>query len=66
MSTKPITLRITDTTDNKYIGCVISYDKRPLEMRDGFIFHYEKVIKLQDGYRFVSSSYIIDTVEIKQ
>lgn len=65
MKTKKIKLRITDTTDGKYVGCVLDSDNNPIKLNDGTMIYYDKVIQLPDGLRFASSSYIIDTIEIK-
>ena len=58
-------LRITDTTDGKYIGSIITPDSNPIILSDGTMIYYDKVIQLPDGLRFAGSSYIIDTIEIK-
>jgi hypothetical protein len=58
-------LRITDTTDGKYIGSVINSDNNPITLSDGTMIYYDKVIQLPNGLRFANSSYIIDTIEIK-
>jgi hypothetical protein len=58
-------LRITDTTDGKYIGSVINSDSNPITLGDGTMIYYDKVIQLPNGLRFANSSYIIDTIEIK-
>ena len=65
MKTKKLKLRITDTTDGKYIGSILESDNNPIKLNDGTMIYYDKVIQLQDGLRFASSSYIIDTIEIK-
>lgn len=58
-------LRITDTTDGKYIGSIIESDNNRIQLSDGTMIYYDRVIQLLGGLRFVSSSYIIDTIEIK-
>jgi hypothetical protein len=62
---KKLKLRITDTTDGKYIGSVINSDGNPIILGDGTMIYYDKVIQLPNGLRFANSSYIIDTIEIK-
>jgi hypothetical protein len=65
MTKAKLKLRITDTTDGKYIGGVINPDSNPIILNDGTMIYYDKVIQLPDGLRFANSSYIIDTIEIK-
>lgn len=65
MKVKKLKLRITDTTDGKYVGSVLESDSNPIQLSDGTMIYYDKVIQLSEGLRFASSSYIIDTIEIK-
>lgn len=65
MKIDKVKLKIVDTTDSKYKGFVFDSVDNPIKFNDGVVFYYDKTIQLPDGWRFVSSSYIIDTVELK-
>jgi hypothetical protein len=60
-----ITLRITDSTDGKNIGYEFVFLTNQIVFGDGVTIDFDKTIPLTDGIRFASSSYIIDTIQVK-
>ncbi len=57
-------VRITDSTDGKYIGQEFDSEDMPVVLGDDAVLYFDRLIPLPDGVRFASSSYIIDTVKV--
>jgi hypothetical protein len=55
---------ITATTDRQYIGHVFDSEDNPIHLDWDNSINVERTLPLLDGMRFISSSYIIDAVEI--
>ena len=53
-------LIIVDSTDKQYLGHEFDSDDNPIILGD-IEFHFDSILILSDGIRFISSNYIIDT-----
>jgi hypothetical protein len=57
-------LRVTDTPDRQHLGKEFDSEDRPIILSADFSMEVDKIIPLENGLRFVSSSYILDTVKV--
>jgi len=57
-------VRIVETTNRQFLGHEFDSDDNPIILAEDVKVFIEKVIPLPDGVRFVSSSYIIDTIKV--
>jgi hypothetical protein len=57
-------LKIVSTTDGQFVGQEVNLDSSIQRVVGRtFSFSYDRTVSLPDGVRFISSNYIIDTVE---
>lgn len=56
--------RIIDSTDRQHLGYEFDQEDNPVILPNGMRVFPERIVATQDGFRFISSSYIIDTSEV--
>ena len=54
-------LIIADSTDKQYLGHEVNLEDNPIIL-GGIEFHFDSILFLDNGIRFISSNYIIDTI----
>lgn len=57
-------VKITATTDGRYIGHEFDSADNPIRLDGNVFVAVEKTLPIPGGIRFINTSYIIDTVEI--
>jgi hypothetical protein len=61
-----ITLKITETTDGKFVGSIITYDGVSVSI-NGFTFEPHQVVNLGSGrWRIHNSHYSVDCIEVEE
>lgn len=57
-------VKIIETTDKNFLGLEFDSNDNPIVLSLNIKIHIDRIMPIQNGFRYISSSYIIDTKEI--